>query len=191
MRRIGPVSTVLVSCWLALGVSSDAAQEAREALGVTAAVDPWGPLRLLEGSWEGAIDGRLGQGVGRRRYELLFDDLYLVARHTSVRLPQEKSPRGDHHRELAVYSYDREQKTIVLREFMSEGYVLRYACDVDPKRLVCLTESVESGSGMKAKLTIEIADRYRFVETFELASPGQELAIYFTNEWTRVPDLAD
>jgi hypothetical protein len=106
-----------------------------------------------------------------------------------VRLPQEKSPAGDHHRELAVYSYDRERGTIVLREFMLEGYVLRSTCETEPRRFVCTAESIESGPGMQARLTVEISDAYSFDETFELASPGEELQVYFTNTWTRVPDL--
>ncbi len=155
------------------------------------APDPWAPLRLLPGTWEGAIDGRYGQGVGRRRYEFILDELYLVARHTSVRLPQEKSPRGDHHRELAVYSLDRERGIIVLREFHVEGFVIRFACESETMRFVCTSERVENGTGMQARLTVELADRYRFEETFELASPGEELEVYFTNTWARVPDLAD
>jgi hypothetical protein len=190
MRRTGRLGTAVLLCTLGVGVSGAGAQEASEGT-VAPAADPWEPLRLLEGSWEGTIDGRLGQGIGVRRYEFALEDRYVVARHTSVRPPQEKSPKGDHHRELAIYSFDRERKTLVLREFMSEGYVLRYACDVAPKRFVCTTEAVENGPGMKARLTVEIADRYRFREIFELASPGQELEVYFTNDWTRVPDLKD
>lgn len=151
--------------------------------------DPWEPFRLLEGTWEGAIDGRLGQGVGRRRYEFILEGRYLVSRHASVRLPQDASPEGDHHRELAVYSYDRERDTIVLREFMVEGYVLRSTCATEPRRFVCTAKEIESGSGMQARLTVEIVDPYRFEETFELASPGEELQVYFTDTWTRVPDL--
>ena len=56
---------------------------------------------------------------------------------------------------------------------------------MEPKRFVCNTESVEGGTGMQARVTIEIADGYRFEETFELASPGQELKVFFTNSWTR------
>ena len=153
--------------------------------------DPWEPLRLLEGTWEGAIDGRLGQGAGRRRYEFILDGLYLLSRHASVRLPQEKSPVGDDHRELAIYSFDRERGTIVLRQFVVEGFVLRYACEVEPRRFVCTSESVENGTGMRARLTVEISNRYRFEEVFELASAGQELEVFFTNRWTRIPDLAD
>jgi hypothetical protein len=146
-------------------------------------------LRLLEGSWEGKIDGRLGQGVGQRTYEFIFDGVYLVSRHASVRQPQEKSPEGDHHRELGVYSLDRERGTIVLREFMEEGFVLRSTCEMEPRRFVCTAEAIESGSGMLSRLTVEISDQYHFVEIFELASPGEELQVYFTNTWTRVPDL--
>ena len=153
--------------------------------------DLWAPFRLLAGTWEGRIDGKLGTGRGVRRYEFALDDLYLVVRHASVRLPQEKSPAGDYHRELAVYSHDRERDVIVLRDFKIEGYVLVYACEVEPKRFVCTTEHVESGPGWKARLSVEVEDRYRMKETFELAPPGRDLEVYFTNAWTRVPDLAD
>lgn len=151
--------------------------------------DPWEPLRFLEGTWAGAIDGRLGQGTGRRSYEFIFDGLYLVSKHASVRPPQDESPAGDHHRELAVYSYDRARDMIILREFMLEGFVLNSSCKTEPKRFVCTAEIIESGPGMQARLTIEIRDPYHFKETFELASPGDELQVYFTNTWARIPDL--
>jgi hypothetical protein len=181
---------LLSSCLLggsapALGQEDPAGEEQ------AAKPDPWEPFRYLEGTWEGAIQGRLGEGVGQRRYEFILDGLYLVSRHASVRLPQEKSPKGDYHRELAVYSFDREREAIVMREFIVEGFVLQYLCQVEPKRFVCTSESVESGPGMRARLTVEVSHRYRFRETFELASPGQELEVFFTNSWTRVPDLAD
>lgn len=154
-----------------------------------AMADPWEPLRLLEGSWDGSIDGVLGRGVGRRTYEFIFDDLYLVSRHASVRLPQDQSPEGDHHREFGVYSYDRERGMLVLREFMVEGYVLRSTCETGPMRFVCTAEEVESGSGIRARLTIEISDAFHFTEIYELAMPGKPLRRYLTNAWTRVPDL--
>ena len=157
----------------------------------TEPTDPWAPFRLLEGHCEGAIDGILGQGTARRSYELILDGKYVLMRHASVRLPQEKSPKGDYHRELTVYSLDSERETIVMRAFIVEGYVLRYTCEVEPKRFVCNTESVEGGTGMQARVTIEITDGYRFDEIFELASPGQELKVFFTNSWTRVPDPGD
>ena len=56
--------------------------------------DPWGPLRNLEGRWEGAISGRLGTGKGIREYEFILDGQYLVLKHASIRMPQDLSPEG-------------------------------------------------------------------------------------------------
>lgn len=149
----------------------------------------WEPIWLLEGTWEAEIGGSLGTGRGRRTYERVFDGLYTVSKHASLRLPQAESPQGDHHRELGVYSYDRVRGTIVLREFMVEGYVLRSTCDTSPMRFVCTTEDVESGPGIRARLTVEISDPFRFVETYELDVPGAETSVHLMNAWTRVPDL--
>jgi hypothetical protein len=188
-KRAGALGMALLATWVLEGSGLLLAQNSPDAHQQVTESDPWEPFRLLEGTWEGAIDGRLGHGVGRRSYEFIFDGLYLVSRHASVRPPQDESPAGDHHRELAVYSYDRERGTIVLREFMEEGYVLQSTCETEPLRFACTTEGIESGPEMRARLTVEISDPYRFQETFELAGPGEELRVYFTNTWTRVPDL--
>ena len=57
--------------------------------------------------------------------------------------------------------------------------------------VVCTSEHVENGPGWRARLTIDVESRYRLRETFELAPPERELEVYFTNTWTRIPDLAD
>ena len=148
--------------------------------------DVFGPLRLLEGAWEGAIDGKLGTGTGVRRYEFIMHGKFLMSRHISVRLPQEASPEGDEHEELGVFSYDSERKSLVLREFMGEGVVVRSPCTVDGMEIVCVSEAVESGPGIRARLTLTITDQYRFTERYEIAWSGdQELEHYFTNSWTR------
>ena len=149
--------------------------------------DPWAPLKLLAGSWEGDIDGKLGKGKGVRRYEFIMDDQFLLCRHRSVRLPQEKSPNGDQHEEMGVFSFDSQRKTLVYREFMSEGVVVRSPCKVDGMKVVCTSEAVESGPGIRARLTLEITDRYRFTEVYELGWPGKDIEHYFTNHWTRSP----
>lgn len=149
--------------------------------------DPWAALRLLVGSWEGAIDGKLGTGRGQRRYEFIIGGKYLMERHSSVRLPQEKSPKGDQHEQLGVFSFDQERGKIVFREFMIEGVVPRSVCETQDMEVVCVSEAVESGPGIRARLTLRITDRYRFEERYELAFPGKELELYFVNQWTRVP----
>ena len=100
-------SVALLAVLLLSLVAASSPAEQHEAGGDQAAEsDPWGPLKLLEGSWRGEIDGKLGTGEGVRRYELILGDQYLLRRHVSVRLPQEKSPKGDQHEELGIYSYD-------------------------------------------------------------------------------------
>ncbi len=154
-----------------------------------ASADQWGPLKLLVGVWEGEIEGKLGQGKGLRRYEFILGERFLQSRHISVRLPQEKSPKGDEHEEMAVFSWDGQRGSIVQREFFSEGVVVRSLCVVEGMKVVCNSESVENGPGIRARLTLEIIDRYRFTETYEIAWPGKELEHYFTNKWTRSASL--
>ena len=134
-------------------------------------IDPWATLRLLVGSWEGAIDGKLGRGKGLRRYEFVVGGKYMMSRHSSVRMPQEKSPRGDQHENLGVFSFDRERGTLVYRQFMIEGFVIRSTCDATANKLVCTSEAVEGGPGIRGRLTLEIRDRYRFVESYEIGWP--------------------
>lgn len=128
--------------------------------------DPWAVLKQLEGTWDGEIDGKLGTGRGVRRYQLILDDQFLLCRHRSVRLPQDKSPAGDQHEELGVFSFDRERQAIVYREYMIEGVVVRSRCQAAGSKLVCTSEAVESGPGIRSRLTLEITDRYRFTETY-------------------------
>ncbi|UCC83986.1 MAG: hypothetical protein JSW46_03360 [Gemmatimonadota bacterium] len=190
MKQTVALGTVLLAAaWVLGSANTLRAQDGPAAQDQDAEIDPWAPLRLLEGTWEGVIDGRLGHGTGRRSYEFIHGGRYLVSRHASVRLPQDESPEGDYHRELAVYSYDRERGTIVSREFMVEGFVTTSTCETEPMRFVCTAEAIESGPGMQSRLTVEISNPYQFVEIFELAWPGEELQVYFTNTWTRVPDL--
>jgi hypothetical protein len=184
IRRCALAFALVAVAWSGAGL----AQEADNPAESRQSDHPWGPLALLEGAWTGAIDGKLGTGKGVRRYEFVLGGKFLMSRHISVRLPQEKSPEGDEHEELGVFSYDSERETLVLREFMGEGVVVTSPCAIDDMTVVCESESVESGPGIRARLTLTITDRYRFAEKYEIAwSEGQELEHYFSNEWTRAP----
>ncbi len=149
--------------------------------------DPWAVLRPLVGWWEGSVDGRLGTGRAVRRYEFVVGDNYLLSRHSSVRPPQEKSPQGDQHEEMGIFSFDRRRQKLIYREFMIEGVVPRSVCETEVDKIVCTTEAVESGPGIRARLTLHIVDPYRFVERYELAFPGEELQPYVEIQWTRKP----
>jgi hypothetical protein len=153
--------------------------------------DRWATYRLLIGTWQGQLDDRLGQGTGQRNYEFIFDDQFLVGWHTSVRLPQELSPDGDFHRELSIYSFDVGRNTVVLRQFINEGFVLQFTCDGKPMQLVCVSENIENGPEMRARLTIDFENKYRFTEKFELAGPGEDLRPLTAITFTRFPSLEE
>ncbi len=191
-RLFGRGMVITAMIW-AFVVPFLSAQAERDMPGQKAAeaVDHWGPLKLLVGAWEGEIDGKLGKGRGMRRYEFILGGHFLQSRHISVRLPQEKSPQGDQHEEMGVFSFDSERGSIVHREFLSEGVVARSPCQIEGMKVVCVSESVESGPGIRTRLTLEITDRYRFTEVYEIAWPGKELEHYFTNHWTRSPTPGD
>ena len=70
-----------------------------------------------------------------------------------------------------------------------EGVVSRHVCETEATRIVCNSEAVEGGPGIRARLILDIADRYRFEESYEIAWPGKELEPYFHIRWTRVPAL--
>ena len=192
LEHVFKATTVLSLVFLLAGPS--AAQDSPEETTPeesAAAEENWELIGLLEGTWEGKIEGILGQGEAVRRYERILDGKFLMSRHASVRAPQPKSPKGDYHRELTVFSFDSQRGKWVHREFMVEGYVVRSLCETDANQVVCTSEEVESGPGIQARLTLEIADRFRFREVYELAFPGREMKVFFTNDWHRVPDLRD
>ena len=183
MRDHHYLSSLFLTCCLLLPVQLGAQEPTKEAY--------WRLLEDLVGRWEGGIDGRLGTGSGVREYKFVLEDNFLMWRHASVRQPQEKSPAGDYHREIGFFSFDPERSKLVARSFVVENFVNQYLCEVDERRVTCVMERSEGASGSEwdSRLTLVIHDAYRFEEVFELAPPGEELAVYFTNEWTRIPVL--
>lgn len=177
--------------WLAMSEPSMILADEQETEVSVDADDRWATYRLLTGTWEGHMDDQLGQGSGQRKYELIFDDQFLVGWHSSVRLPQELSPHGDFHQELSIYSFDVGRNTVVLRQFIIEGFVLQFACDSKPMRFVCVSENVENGPEMRARLTIEFKNKYRFSEIFELAGTGEDLRPFTAITFTRAPSLEE
>lgn len=153
--------------------------------------DEWEILKRLVGSWEGAIDGPLGTGSGVREYEFILRDRFLLSRHSSVRLPQELSPQGDNHEELGIFSFDAARSKFVYRQFVVEGFVNQYVCEMESeqRKFVCVTESVENGGGLRARWTMTMVNDYVVDEIFELAELGGELRVFFRNRWERMPRI--
>lgn len=152
-------------------------------------------LNYFVGEWEGHETGKAGIGKGSRTYEFIMDGIYLFADNTSEFEPQEKNPEGEVHKDVSYVSYDKFRKTMVLREFHSESFVIQYTLDSlqsSGNKFVFVSESVENAPpGLRARVTLEIINENEFEETFELTFPGKDFTEYLKNYWSRAEELIE
>ena len=93
------------------------------------APDPFAPLRVLEGRWEGAAAGEPGKRVSTREYNFDLAGRFLIVRNRSVYEPKSPGAKPEVHEDLGIFSYDRDAKKLVLRQFHGEGFVNEYVMD--------------------------------------------------------------
>lgn len=151
--------------------------------------DFWKPLKFFIGSWEGTGKGEPGISSVEREYQFVLDGKYLFAKNKSTYEPQEKNPKGEKHEDWGIFSYDRSRRFFVLRQFHVEGFANQYVLDTlnsDSTKLVFITEGIENiPAGWRAKETYQILNENEFIETFELAEPGKDFAVYSENHLKR------
>jgi hypothetical protein len=145
-------------------------------------------LAPLVGKWTGPTEGEPGTGTTEREYERILGARFVELRNRSTYPPQAKNPKGERHEDRGVFSYDTARKAIVFRQFHVEGFVTQYVLDPasTPDRLVFTSEAIENiPTGWRARETYVVGPD-RLEETFELAEPGKEFAVYSSNRLTRV-----
>jgi len=73
----------------------------------TAQSDPWAPIRVFEGKWQGTVTGRPGTQFSRREYRFELDGKFLSQRDDSVY--EAKSPDGRQRTrtDFGFFSYDK------------------------------------------------------------------------------------
>lgn len=146
--------------------------------------DIWEPLRKLEGKWIGTGRGEPGDSTVTRSYEFVLQGRFLQIRSQSIYPPQEKNPKGEVHEELGMFSYDKQRKLFILRQFHVEGFVNQYAQQANPtdgNEITFQSEAIENiAPGWQARESYRFGDG-EFWETFELAAPGGDFQIYSRN----------
>ena len=160
------------------------------ATGAGAEPGAWSTLRFLEGKWEGQAAGEPGKGVSAREYRFDLNGRFLSARNKSVYEPRQTGDKPEVHEDFGMYSYDKSLKKVVLRQFHVEGFVNEYTLDSvteDGKALEFTTVRIENiPPGWRAKESIHILSPDEFVETFSLAPPGKDFAVYAETHLKRV-----
>jgi hypothetical protein len=181
----------LPSWWpavLSLGLVLCRQTDGTAQLDPASAEHPLHELAFLEGSWAGEIDGTIGSSPGQRQYRFIIGDRFLLMMHD--RDPQEPAPPGDAHEEWSIFSFDTEREVIVLREFVVEGFVNTYTCEIDagPTSLTCESEAAEGGSGLFLTLGYEFADLDHFTEVFEIFGPDGSMQVRIEGQWVRTSE---
>ena len=153
--------------------------------------DPWAALRVFEGKWQGAARGDPGKGTSTREYRFELNGRFLRARNQSVYEPKSPDVKPEVHEDFSMFSYDRSLKKIVLRQFHVEGFVNEYTLDsigADGKSLEFVTVRIENiAPGWRAKESYRVISANELEETFSLAAPGKDFAVYTTTRLQRVP----
>ena len=75
--------------------------------------DPFKPLRMFIGKWEGDSKGQPGIGKMEREYSFVLKDRFIQISNKAVYAPQEKNPKGEVHEDLGFFGYDKACKSSV------------------------------------------------------------------------------
>lgn len=150
--------------------------------------EPWKPLERFVGTWQGTASGQAGEGAVVRTYTKVMGGRFIQEVNTSTYPVQEKNKKGEVHEHSGMFSYDKQRKVLMLRQFHIEGFVNTYkqVSDSGATKLVFESEAFENfNNSWKARETYEFDGDERFVETFELAAPGKDFQVYSRTELKR------
>ena len=163
-------SSLLVTVILLLMASAVSAED-------TGDTDPWQPIRFLKGEWIGTGVGMGGDSKVSHTYEYVIKENFLHLNTQSIFQSQDEDKPDDVHEDWGFFSYDSDRGMLVLRQFLSEGYVNTYVlAPVEPNSntLVFISESAESAGGLRVRITYKIHNQDEYELLLDLAPPGKE-----------------
>lgn len=149
----------------------------------------WLPFKHMLGTWKGTGEGPDGKGTYERTYQYVLNKKYIELRNKTEYAATKENPKGYHHEDFGVISYDKARKKFVFRQFHIEGFVNQYILDSispDGKTITFITESIENiPPGWRGRETYTIGEK-EFTESFELAEPGKNFESYTKVTFTKV-----
>lgn len=149
----------------------------------------WLPFRHFIGTWTGTGEGVDGKGTYERSYQFVLNKKYIELKNKTDYAPSQQNPKGYHHEDFGVISYDKMRKTFVFRQFHGEGFVNQYLIESispDGKTIVFVTEAIENiPKGWRGRETYTISEN-QLTEVFDLAEPGKEFELYTSATFKKV-----
>ena len=139
--------------------------------------DPYQSIAFLVGRWHGRGSGMGGNSTVTHTYEYVIQDKFLHMKTRSEFRSDDVQETGEIHEDWGFFSYDPDRGKLILRPFLSEGYVNTYvlnSIDDAGKTLVFTTESAEGAGGMAARITYHILGSDQYELSLDLAPPGKD-----------------
>jgi len=160
------------------------------AIGGAAEPDPWVALRVLVGKWEGTAAGVPGKGLSSREFRFELNERFLSEHGKIVWEPKSAAEAATIHEDFGWFSYDRNLKKIVWRQFHDEGFVNEYTLDsesADGKSLDFVSVRIENiAPGFRAKESLRMLSADELEATFWLAAPGKDFEVFVRSHLKRV-----
>jgi hypothetical protein len=143
----------------------------------------WSQMSYFIGKWQGEGSGEPGTGKYQREYQWVMNKRFIQVSNKSTYPPAaSNNNKGETHEDMGFISYNSAAKRFMLRQFHTEGFVNQYKLDSispDKKTIVFITEAIENiPAGYRARESYTIVDKDNFIETFEIAEPGKDFALY-------------
>jgi hypothetical protein len=142
----------------------------------------WLTLKPFIVTWAGEGGGEPGTGHYERTYQFILNKNFIEIKNKSTYPPSANNTKGEVHEDIGYFSYDKARKKFKLRQFHIEAFVNTFVLDsisADKKTIVFISEDIENiPKGYRAKETYRLISETEIEETFEIAEPGKDFAVY-------------
>lgn len=149
--------------------------------------NPFEKVNFILGEWNGT-----GSGFGNDKskiessFQLIMDGKYIEVKNESRFEPTEKNPKGEYHIDKGFISLDNSRKSIIFRQFNSEGFINQYVLNdsiSNDSILVFETEIIENFvPGGKARWTIKKISETQIETTFDVSLPDKDYSCFGINQ---------
>ena len=140
----------------------------------------WQRLRSMVGVWK--TSSKKAASQVEQHYKLVVGDQFLHVRTTSV-------SKAEKHEDWEILSYDTTRHQVVLRQFVSEGYVNQFVLSQikdNGRTMVFDSEASENAPpGLRVRQILAFESDDRISQTLDLAPPGKKLSRCVDNTLSR------
>jgi len=142
----------------------------------------WGPAQFLVGNWAGEGGGQPGQGAGLFSFTPDLQGKILV-RKSFTDYPAANGRPASRHEDLTILYHDAATHALRATYFDSEDHIIHYSVTPAEGGVVFVSEGPPAGP--RFRLTYTSAGKDSLKIKFEIATPGQEFAVYLEGKARR------